>query len=46
MVFINIFDAMIGADGQPKPELYKEDKLHPTAACYALWKGIIGKYLK
>ncbi len=46
MVFINVFDAMIGPDGQPRPELYKEDKLHPTPECYALWKKIIGPYLK
>jgi lysophospholipase L1-like esterase len=46
MVYINVFDAMLDPDGQPKPELYKEDKLHPTAACYVLWKKIIGPYLK
>jgi len=46
MVYVNVFDAMLDSDGQPKPEFYKEDKLHPTPACYAVWKKIIGPYLK
>jgi lysophospholipase L1-like esterase len=46
MAYIDVFSAMLGPDGQPKPELYKEDKLHPTAECYILWKKIIGSYLK
>ena len=46
MVYINVFDAMLDEDGQPRPELYKADQLHPTEACYALWKQIIGKYLR
>lgn len=45
MVYIDVFHPMLGKDGQPRPEFYKEDKLHPTEACYALWRKIIGKYL-
>ena len=46
MDYIDVFTPMIGKDGLPIPEFYKEDKLHPTEACYTLWKGIIGKYLR
>ena len=43
--FINVFPEMLGADGQPKPDIYVEDRLHMNAKGYELWKGIVGKYL-
>ena len=46
MSYINVFDAQLGPDGQPIPELYREDGLHPTKACYQLWTKIIAPYLK
>jgi lysophospholipase L1-like esterase len=46
MVYINVFDAMLNDEGQPRPELYREDGLHPTAECYALWQKIIAPYLR
>ncbi len=34
VVFIDVFSLMLGADGQPRPELYVEDKLHFSEAGY------------
>jgi lysophospholipase L1-like esterase len=32
--FIEVFSLLLGADGQPRPELYVEDKLHLSEAGY------------
>ncbi len=34
VVFIDVFSLLLGADGQPRPELYLEDKLHFSEAGY------------
>jgi lysophospholipase L1-like esterase len=36
--YIDIFDAMLGADGKPRPELFRADGLHMTPAGYAIWR--------
>ena len=46
MRFIDIFPQMLNEEGEPRPELYREDGLHPTAECYRLWQKIIAPYLK
>jgi lysophospholipase L1-like esterase len=43
--FINVFPEMLGPDGQPKPDIYVEDRLHMNAKGYELWTAIVGKYL-
>ncbi|MGV3660532.1 MAG: GDSL-type esterase/lipase family protein [Prosthecobacter sp.] len=43
--YINTHDAMLGADGQPKPDIFLEDKLHMNPKGYVIWKGIVGPYL-
>lgn len=43
--FIDVFHAMLGADGLPKPDIFAEDRLHMNAEGYKLWTGIVGKYL-
>jgi lysophospholipase L1-like esterase len=43
--FINVFPHMLGTDGQPRPEVFSEDKLHMNAQGYALWKKIVGEHL-
>jgi len=43
--FINVFPEMLGPNGQPKPDIYVEDRLHMNAKGYELWTGIVGKYL-
>lgn len=44
--FINVFDAMLNADGRPKPEIFVSDSLHMNAAGYRIWQGIMDPYLK
>jgi lysophospholipase L1-like esterase len=44
--FIDVFPEMLGPDGQPKPDIYVEDRLHMNAKGYELWTGIVGKYLE
>ena len=43
--FIDVATPMLGADGQPRPELFLEDRLHMTPEGYALWRGIVAPYL-
>lgn len=44
--FIDVFSSMLGADGQPRPELFLGDQLHLNAEGYALWQRIIALHLK
>jgi lysophospholipase L1-like esterase len=34
---IDIFDAMLGANGRPRPELFAEDGLHLSESGYRVW---------
>lgn len=43
--FVDVSTAMLGEDGQPKPELYIGDGLHMTPAGYELWREIVEPYL-
>lgn len=43
--FINTYDAMLGSDGQPMPDIFIEDRLHMNAKGYAIWQKIIEPYL-
>ena len=43
--FVNVWDAMLGADGQPMPDIFIQDKLHMNAKGYAIWQKIIEPYL-
>lgn len=46
LIYIDIFQAMLGADGTPRKELFVEDGLHVNPQGYALWKQIIKPFLK
>ncbi|GAA4747334.1 GDSL-type esterase/lipase family protein [Flavisolibacter ginsenosidimutans] len=39
--FIDIWNAMLGPDGKPREELFKEDRLHMKPEGYAIWQKII-----
>lgn len=41
LTFIDIATSMLGADGQPRADLYLKDKLHLTDAGYDLWRSIV-----
>lgn len=44
--FINVFPHMLGADGQPLPDIYVEDRLHMNPRGYEIWKRVVGDYLR
>ena len=41
MAFVDIWAPCIGPDGEPRPELYVADKLHPSAAQYQIRAKLI-----
>jgi lysophospholipase L1-like esterase len=43
--YIDVFSAMIDQQGNPKPELFVDDKLHMNQKGYAIWVEIIEPYL-
>jgi len=45
VVFIDVATPMLGADGQPRPDLFLEDRLHMNRAGYALWRQVVAPYL-
>lgn len=44
-VFVDIETPMLGADGQPRMELFREDKLHLNTAGYELWTSLVQPHL-
>jgi len=43
--FINVFDVMMNASHQAKPEIFLDDSLHMNAKGYAIWQKAIHPYL-
>lgn len=43
--YIDVFTPMLGADGQPRVDLYGPDRLHMNAAGYALWKQLVATHI-
>jgi hypothetical protein len=43
--FINVFPHMLGPDGQPKPDIFLDDKLHMNAKGYAIWRELVMPFL-
>jgi len=44
--YINVHDAMLGADGKPLPDIFVSDQLHMNPKGYAIWTKIIAPLLK
>ena len=44
--FINVYDAMLAADGAPRKDIFVEDNLHMNATGYRIWQRILAPYLK
>ena len=40
-VFVDVFPAMLDAQGAARPELYVGDRLHMNAAGYAIWQKLL-----
>ena len=45
LAFIDVFPRMLGPDGKPKPDIFRDDQLHMNAAGYAIWTDVIRPYL-
>jgi lysophospholipase L1-like esterase len=39
--YVDVFTPMLGAAGQPRPELFGPDSLHMTRAGYLLWQALL-----
>jgi lysophospholipase L1-like esterase len=46
VTYVDVFTPMIDADGQPRAELFAADRLHLNRDGYALWKSVIGPYVR
>jgi lysophospholipase L1-like esterase len=46
LAFIDVFPLMLGPDGQPKPDIFIQDRLHMNQKGYAIWKEAVGPYLR
>ena len=44
--FIDIYPAMLDADGQPRRELFVADMLHLNADGYAVWRPLVAPFLE
>jgi lysophospholipase L1-like esterase len=45
MAFIDVFNPMLGPDGQPRPEIFVDDRLHMNDNGYRIWTRVVGPYL-
>ena len=43
--FVDVWTAMLNEKGEPKPEIFVEDKLHLNEKGYAIWREVLAKYL-
>lgn len=46
LTFVDVYPAMLGKNGQPRPELYVADRLHMSPAGYAVWTPLVAPHLK
>jgi lysophospholipase L1-like esterase len=44
--FIDVFTPMLDATGQPRTDLFLEDRLHMNRKGYELWRDTIAPYLQ
>jgi lysophospholipase L1-like esterase len=44
--YINTYDDMLAPDGKPRPDIFKADGLHLNPKGYAVWTGIVRRFLK
>jgi lysophospholipase L1-like esterase len=45
LAFVDLFPAMLGEDGQPRPELFVKDGLHLSEAGYEVWTKLLIPHL-
>ncbi len=44
--FVDVFSPMLNEKGEPKAEIFLEDKLHLNEKGYAIWRRILQRYLE
>ena len=44
--YIDVYTPMLGQNGLPRPELFREDSLHLSSAGYALWRSVIRPFVR
>jgi lysophospholipase L1-like esterase len=44
--YIDVFTPMLDARGQPREDLFLADRLHMNAEGYALWRRVVGPYVR
>ncbi len=44
--FVDVWWAMLDTNGEPKPQIFVEDKLHLNEKGYSIWRDVLAKYLK
>ena len=44
--YVDVFTPMLGATGQPRPELFGPDSLHMTRAGYMLWRALLAPVVR
>jgi lysophospholipase L1-like esterase len=45
LAFIDVYSPMLGADGQPRPEIFVADRLHMNRDGYRIWARVVAPYL-
>ncbi|SRR5260221_6195091 len=46
VTFVDVFSLMLGANGLPLPDIYRDDRLHMNPKGYAIWKQALTPYVK
>ncbi len=46
VVYLDIWNPMLGKDGKPRPELFIEDGLHLSREGYELWTSVIRPFVR
>ena len=46
LIFVDVEKPMLGSDGQPDPELFREDKLHMNDQGYDIWAALVLQSLR
>jgi lysophospholipase L1-like esterase len=45
LLFVDVFSAMLGPDGQPRTDIFVKDGLHMNAAGYEIWRNALMPHL-
>jgi lysophospholipase L1-like esterase len=46
VTFVDVFSLMLGPDGLPLPDIYRDDRLHMNPKGYAIWQKALTPFVK